>query len=452
MSDHVHGADVLVVGAGIAGLVCARDLRRHGVDVVVAEARDRVGGRLLTTALPDGTTVELGGQFLGPGQDRAYALAAELGLRTFRTHTAGRQVLETEDGRVRRYRGTTPRVSPLTLVDVGRAQRRFERLARTVDPAAPWDAPGAADLDAQTLATWIAANLRTDGGRRLFGVACGAVWSAEPAELSLLHALFYARAAGGLGRLVDTDGGAQQDRLDGGAQQLALRLADGLGPRVCLGEPVEEISQDSGGVRVTARTGRTWHTERVVVAVPPPLAARLRYDPPLPADRDALTQRLPMGAVVKVMAVYAEPFWRADGLSGQAVSLRGPIGAAFDSSPDDGGHGVLLGFVEGAAARAHLRLPARARRAAALDALDRLFGPRAGEPVGYVEQDWIGEPFSRGGYAALFPPGAWTQLGPALRRPVGRIHWSGTETATRWYGYIDGAVRAGEQTARDLLS
>lgn len=267
--------------------------------------------------------------------------------------------------------------------------------------------------------------------------------------MSLLHTLFYARAAGGF-PLIDTEGGAQQDRIVGGAHQLANRIADDLSDRLHLGEPVETITQGGDLASVTTRTGQTWLARHIVVAIPPPLAGRIRYDPPLPAERDALTQRLPMGAVVKIMAVYPEPFWRTEGLSGQAISLPGPIGATFDSSPADSSHGVLLGFLEGAAAREHLRQCTQRRRTRVLDVLARLFGPRAATPGDYLEQDWTSEPFSRGGYSALFPPGAWTQLGPALRRSVGRIHWTGTETSTHWYGYIEGAIRAGEHTARKL--
>jgi monoamine oxidase len=439
--------DVVVVGAGMAGLVCARDLLRRGVDVQVVEARDRVGGRTLSTELPDGTVVELGGQFLGPGQDRAYALAAELGMSTFRTHTEGRDLSESAAGRIRRYRGTVPRMGPFALLDLRHGLRRFERLARGVDLAAPWSTPHAAELDRATLASWIDDTLRTREGRQMVELACAAVWSCAPAEISLLHALFYARAGGGLQRLLDTEGGAQQDRVEGGTHRMAVRLGRALSGRLHLSEPVESISQHADAAAVTSRSGRTWRARQVVVAVPPPLAGRIRYDPPLPADRDALTQRLPMGAVVKVMAVYPTPFWRSEGLSGAATSLRGPISAVFDSSPRDASCGILLGFIEGPHARRHVRLPEPQRGAEALGALIRLFGPEAGVPADYLEQDWSAEPFSRGGYAALFPPGAWTELGPALRRPVGRLHWTGTETATTSFGYIDGAIRAGEHTA-----
>ncbi|WP_214417313.1 flavin monoamine oxidase family protein [Sphaerisporangium fuscum] len=453
MSDHpsARPVDVIVVGAGLAGLTCARDLHHHGLDVVVLEARDRVGGRTFSVEI-DRQIIELGGQFLGPGQDRAYALAADLGVRVFPTYREGDHLVETAAGRVRRYRGTIPRLSPLTLLDAAQAQARFERLARRIDTEAPWQSPGAAALDAQTLETWIRRNARTRSGRRLFTMACQAVWSCEPGEMSLLHALFYARSAGSLQRVIAVEGGAQQDRLEGGAHELAVRLAHRLGDRVHLNMPVDRIVQDEHGVGVTTGRGATWRAAHVVVAIPPTLSGRITYQPPLSAARDGLTQRLPMGSVIKYMAVYPEPFWRRAGLSGQATSLRGPISAVFDSSPRSGEAGILLGFVEGAEARSMAIRPARDHRAAVIDQLTRLFGPRAASPEAYVQQDWSAEPFTRGAYSAVFPPGAWTQYGRALRPPVGRVHWAGTETATRWYGYIEGAIRSGETAATAVIA
>ncbi|MFI7705241.1 flavin monoamine oxidase family protein [Nonomuraea sp. NPDC049480] len=446
MSHHRPDVDVIVVGAGMAGLVCADRLRRRGVEVLLAEARDQVGGRTAGIEV-DGETVDLGGQFIGPGQDRMYALAAELGVATFPTHTAGANVLETEAGRSRRFRGMVPKLGPLTLLDVARAQSRLDRLARTVDAEAPWRGPDAAALDGRTLQSWIDRTLKTRGGRRFLVLACRAIWACEPSELSLLHALFYVKAAGSLAAVTDVEGGAQQDRLDGGAYGLAARLAGRLGTAIRLNAPVQRIEQDDSGVVVTADDGTAWRAGHAVVAVPPPLAARITFRPPLPAARDNLLQRLPMGSVIKYVAGYPEPFWRQAGLSGTALSLRGPVAMTVDSSPRSGRRGVLIAFVTGTPARdLATRSPAE-RRATVLDALGRLFGPQAATPVSLVERNWNEETFARGAYAAVFPPGAWTQLGSALRAPVGRIHWAGAETSPRWYGYIDGAVRSGEAAA-----
>lgn len=446
MSHHYPDVDVVVVGAGMAGLVCAHRLRRRGVTVLVLEACHQPGGRTVGIDV-DGEIADLGGQFVGPGQDRVYALAAELGVATFPTYTAGANMLETETGRLLRFRGMVPKFSPLTLLDVARAQFRLDRLARTVDTDTPWRSPNAIALDGQTLQSWIDRTVRTRGGRRFLTLACQAIWACEPSELSLLHALFYIRAAGSLSALTDFEGGAQQDRLEGGAYGLASRLAAGLDTDLRLGAPVRRIDHDDAGTTVTVDDGTAWRAKHVVVAVAPPLAARIAYHPPLPATRDNLLQRLPMGSVIKCIATYPEPFWRPAGLSGAALSLRGPIALTADSSPPSGRRGVLIGFVNGATARDLATQSPADRRTALLDALTRLFGSQASTPVTFVERNWNEEPFTRGAYSAVFPPGAWTQLGSALRPPVGRIHWAGAETSPRWYGYIDGAVRSGETTA-----
>jgi monoamine oxidase len=278
------------------------------------------------------------------------------------------------------------------------------------------------------------------------------VFAAEPSEFSLLHALFYIHSGGGFESLTNTRGGAQQDRLVEGAQSLALKLAAHLGERVRLNQPVMRIQHSAQGVCLTTRAGATYAARAVIVAIPPTLAGRIEYDPPLPAMRDQLTQRLPNGAVIKCFAVYDRPFWREQGLSGFAVMECDPVHLVFDNSPPDASCGILLGFIEGAQARRMGAIDREARRAAVLECLARLFGDRARRPETYIDHDWSAEVWSRGCYGAYFPPGVWTQFGHALRAPIGRIFWAGTETATRWMGYIDGAIESGERAAQEVLA
>jgi monoamine oxidase len=440
-------ADVVVVGAGLAGLVAARDLRAAGHEPVVLEARDRVGGRLLNHPIGDGKVVEVGGQWIGPTQHRMAALARSLGVDTFPTWSEGENLVEVR-GRTSRYRGTIPWLGPVALADIGQAMWRLDRMARQVPLEAPWTAPRAHDWDAQTVWSWMQRNVRSAAGRALLELAVEAVWATEPEDLSLLHFLFYVHSGGGLDVLLDVRGGAQQDRFVGGSQLVALRAAEELGEAVVLGAPVRRIEHGSAGVRALA-DGTEVSARRAVIALPPVLTARIAYDPPLPGHRDQMTQRMPQGAVTKCMAIYERPFWRERGLSGLSTSDAGPAKLTFDNSPPEGRPGVLLGFLEGRRARELGRVEAGERREAVLAGFARMFGPEAARPDDWVERSWAEEEWTRGCYGCSFTTGAVTAFGDALRAPIGPLHWAGAETATIWNGYMDGAVRSGERAARE---
>jgi monoamine oxidase len=442
-------ADVIVVGAGMAGLVAARQLVAARRDVLVLEARDRVGGRTVNASIGAGKVTEMGGQWVGPTQDRLLSLASELRIETFPTYYEGRNLLDLR-GKVRRYKGTIPRLAPHALLDIGHARRKLDKAARRVPADAPWTAPKAAELDSQTLATWVRKAARTKKARTLLEIATGTVMGTGTAELSLLWMLSYVSSAGGFDALIDTEGGAQQDRFVGGSQAISQRLAGELREAVALSTPVRRIAQDGGGVQVDA-DGVSARAQRVIVAVPPPLASRISFAPSLGGRRDQLMQRMAHGALTKCAAVYPEPFWRAEGLTGQAVTDRGPVATTFDNSPPDGSPGVLLGFIAGAEAIRHARRSEAERRRIVLESFTRLFGPDAAKPGIYLETAWAEEEWSRGGPVCSFAPGALASYGEALRRPTGRVHWAGAETATVWCGYMEGAVRSGERAAEEVL-
>jgi monoamine oxidase len=443
-------ADVVVIGAGLAGLVAARAVKAAGASAVVLEARDRVGGRTLNHDIGDGKVVEVGGQWVGPTQHRMLALAREVGVGTFPTYDEGENVIEWR-GKLVRYSGSIPRINAAVLADVAQAQFRLDRLARSVPLEAPWEAAKAAELDGQTFATWLRRNVATPGARTIFEIGCEAVWAQEPADLSMLHVLFYTHSAGGFDALIGTTGGAQEQRFVGGSQLVSLKLAEPLRDDIELSSPVRAIAHDADGVTVTTE-GVTARGRRAVVAIPPTLAGRIAYYPPLPGYRDQLTQRVAQGTVTKCMAVYDEPFWRAQGLSGQATSDTGPVKVTFDNSPPDGSPGVLLGFLEGREARRLGRVPFEERRDAVVGTFARLFGPRAAKPVDYVDRVWADEEWTRGCYGCAMPTGAWTEFGPALREPIGSLHWAGAETGTVWSGYMDGAVQSGHRAAAEAVA
>jgi monoamine oxidase len=453
-SERRHGrrADVAIVGAGLAGLTAARELSARGVKVLVLEARERVGGRCFSRPLGGAATdvANTGATFVGPTQDRILALIAELGLRTFPTFNTGKNVLFFS-GRRALYEGAIPPVTPAALAEAIRAIIALNGMAREVPLDAPQSAPRAAEWDGQTFETWKLANTATAEGRALLELGIEAIFSVQSRDLSLLYVLHYIHAAGSLEILINTAGGAQESRVEGGTQLIAERIADQLGRRVILDAPVRRIVQRNRRVEVES-DDLSVKASRVVVAIPPTLAGRIIYEPSLPALRDQLTQRLPMGSLVKTFGVYDTAFWRTQDLTGQVTSDTGPVKVTFDASPRSGRPGVLMGFVDGDDARVLTPKPRSVRRQEVLESYARYFGDEALSPRRYIDLPWDDEVDTRGCPVGVAPPGALLSYGTALREPVDRIHWAGTETATLWTGYMDGAVQSGQRVAEEVLA
>ena len=437
---------VVVVGAGLAGLVAATRVAASGSSVVVLEARpDRVGGRVESVRC-GGHGVDLGGAWIGADHARAERLVRELGVATWPAHADGEPVV-IHDGRRRGGRGYKLRHLAATL-DGRRAARRLERLAGEIDTRAPWAAADSAALDGQTLDSWLARETRLARSRTTLGGTLTNLLGIETHAVSLLHALFYFRSSGGIAAML---AGAQASLVDGGAQTIATRLADGLGDSLVLGAPVERIEHGSNGVRV--RAGRmTVEAGAAIVAVAPGLAGRIAYDPALPVERDRLTSSMPHGDVTKTVVVYESAFWRDEGLSGEAWGDDLPFSFSYDMSPPDGAPGVLTLFFVGDRSRRHRALGAATRRQVVGEALEICFGPEAARPDALLERDWAAEPWTRGAYCAYMPPGVWTRYGQALRAPVGPIAWAGTETAVEHSGYMEGAIESGERAAAEVLA
>lgn len=429
-------ADVAIVGAGLAGLSAARDLTKAGRSVVVLEARDRVGGRTLNHDLGDGKVVEVGGQWIGPTQDRIAALAAELGVETFPTYTAGRDL--------------GPELSAEAINDLA-ALGELQTMADTLPVDAPWTADLAREWDAQTLHTWMTDRMKDPDARAMVELMAGAIFTVPTAELSLFHVLVFIRSAGSLfPMLTEIEGGAQQDRFVGGSQRVSELMAAELGDRVVLGAPVRSITQNQDVV-VHAEVLDV-RAKRCIVAVPPTVADRINYEPALPAGRAQLHRRMAAGSVIKFNAVYERPFWRDEGLSGRIVDPASPVMITFDNSPPDGSPGVLMGFAEADDARHLIALPEDARRETIIGVLVKYFGPSAAQPIDYIEGRWDEEEWTRGCYGANLPPGTWTRYGHLLREPTGLLHWASAETAVRWINYMDGAVESGQRAAAEVLA
>jgi monoamine oxidase len=443
-------ADVCIVGAGLAGLTAARRLSQAGRSVVVLEARDRVGGRVWTKTSRDGVPVDMGGCFVGPHHDRMLALAKEMGVTTFKTFVDGDNVLAT-GGKVRRYRGDIPRISPVALLSAAQAITRMNAMAKKVPVDAPWDAPHAAAWDAVSVRAWLsAAHVPTRLARDLIEATVRACFAAELAEVSFLNWLFLVRSAGGIESLMNVAGGYQDSQFEGGVGQVPDAMAAELGEAVVLGTPVTGVTATGDRVEVRG-PGCAVSARRVVLALPRALAAGIRFDPALPADHALLIHQVPAGTEIKMVAVYDMPFWRQDGVSGATVATDDDIEVTLDTCQPNHSQGVVAGYAAGPRARSLASLGEAERRDRFVQMLTRRLGPRASAPVEVLEQNWAQEEWTRGCSMGHFPTGVLTQYGRRLREPVGRVHWAGTETASTSYGAMDGAVRSGERVCDEVL-
>ena len=445
-----RAADVVIVGAGLAGLAAARALSdRH--DVVVVEARNRVGGRTVGHTFANGVTVEMGGQWIGPSHGALLALLAELGLETFPTYDQG-DGFTIVDGARHPWEDGFLGLSAQAEAEIGRLHGVIDELAQDVPVDAPWRSPNVSGLDRQSVESWLVQATTDPIARRYLRVVTAAIFAAETHELPLLWFLFYVRSGGSLDVLISTSGGAQELRVVGGSHLVAEAMAASLPPEsLILDAPVDRVRQTDDAV-VVGYPGGEVAARRAIVTLPPALAGRIAYTPALPADRDSLTRAFPMGSVIKFQVLYDEPWWRAQGLSGQVLSFDDPISTTFDNSPPDGGSGVLLAFAEADHARRLGTLDERRRRETVMDCLHRFFGPPPTEALGFAELDWSSEEFTGGCYGGRPAAGVLSSFGHALRAPIGRIRWAGAETSPTSCGYMDGAVRSGLQAAAQVAA
>ena len=447
MSD----VDCCIVGGGFAGLTAALRLKQAGHSVVLLEARDRLGGRTFTEVRNDGTYIDHGGTWIGPGQDRIYAVMKEFDIPSYKQFTDA-EAMMVVDGKQYRYGGTIPwTMSTWASANLGAAFLELQRLCKSIPLDAPWTAPKAARWDSMTLAQWLDKNLVSHQARQLLEMALSGSYTSAASELSMLFVLYQLASGGGPQFVLGVQDAAEDSRPVGGMGAIYRALAAQLGDDVHLQQPVRSITQDTAGVTVRA-DGMEVRARRVIVSVPMAIASQIIYEPLLPVDRALLHQRVPSGSIIKCHAIYDEPFWRDDGLTGQSAAPGTAASVTIDACTHEQSPGMLCIVNEGPDARRLSRTDPAERRAAMLAALVNRFGSKAGSPVEFTQQDWTSERYSGGAMISHTPPGVLTQFGYVMREPCDRIHWAGTETSSVMYGFVDGAIRSGERAAREVIA
>jgi len=439
-----ESVDVVIVGAGFAGLTAAHDLVNQGYSVVVLEGRDRVGGRVLTGEIA-GVKVDLGGTWVAKEHDAIRAIADQVGCTTVKQFVEGRSTLWLA-GKRSTYKGTIPRLSPAALVNMTRIQTALDKLAKTVDVDAPWNSPRAAELDAITLEEWLDRKRARTTTRAMMTIVTKVEFGCQTSDVSLLHMLRTIRAFGGVDHMLDAEGGMQDARYVETTQEIAVRYAALLGDRVHTNSPVRRITQDADGVTVDTDTAQ-FQAKYAIVTTATEHRAGIKFEPALPGTAQSMIGSWGLGALSKAFVAYDKPFWRAEGLSGEALTDTGTVFITFDVSPRPNGPGILMAFCDPRVFDAH---SPEVRKAQVVKQLTDLYGAEAASPIDYIDQCWRTDDFAPGGPNPVVGPYASVRYGSVLTEPHGRVHWAGTETAGEWTGSMNGAVLSARRVSGEV--
>ena len=463
MSEEIF--DVLIIGGGLSGLAAGNYLFDHNTkNFLVLEARDRVGGRTCTVDYK-GHSVDVGGAYVGPFQNRILRLAREFNIRTHRVNSKGKNVLTLSNGSRSEYRGTIPTsLGVFTLLDINYLLCRTQELSEQISNLAPWSNEElSSKYDDMTVEDWLQTLGETEEAKDVYRVAARTILCVEPSEVSMFAWLSYISNGLGIMRLCEVENGAQERKFSGGSQQISNRLRQKLGSdRVLLNHPVKHVewSSTSDLVRITCTNNRVFASRHVIIALAPSLYKTIQFEPELPAKKQEATERMYMGSIIKTITVFKRAYWREKGYSGSVLNTSRdtlPVIFSYDNTSDEDHFYSIMGFIVADSSRKWAKQTREERRQAICEQYAQAF--QCNELLTnceeYIEQNWSAEQYSGGCYTDIMPKNVLSSLREQLSTSCGdrgQLLFAGTELATRFSGYMDGAVQAGERAAFDVLT
>lgn len=463
---------VVVIGAGLSGLVAALKLQKEGKRVLILEARDRIGGRMYQESTIEGGVLDMGGQWIGDSQTAIVGLLDDLQIERFVSYNSGRSI-HSWHGEKTGFNGSVSQLlagqceSPddlppeyiqacaaagqrlpdcLPVAAQARIWNKFMDISKAIPAERPWDATDAHLLDSMTFQSWLENEGNSTYAQWLLAMLAriGGSGAFEPKAVSMLHMAWTQQ----VGPQAESP---EKWLLKGGAGQVPQLLAQRLPNSILVSARVQRITQHARGVTVGA-PGLKVNARHVIVAIPPSLRAGIEFLPPLPPSHTGFIQRTPMGSLSKVHAIYPNAFWRKQCLSGSGAGNLKTCEFIADSSPESGTPGILTSFIAGdrnieLAGKSDIEI-----RDLVLSDYAYYFGSEAWNISDFVRINWDEQNLTGGAFTSYLPPGVWTTYGSGWRDTVDNIFWAGTETAHRWPGYFDGAVSAGLRAANAILT